>query len=168
MNKKEYKLLFENAFRFLITDYSFKIISTKTDNWGISILAKNLTTGVEIIDEIREAYIQITLYRLIGDEIVENTVSAIKNGESINGFELGWIIKLKNPDAQIKPAYEYGDGSPFHDEKNGKKNYVEFVAGKLKEYAGDILNGDFSSFGALDKMVKERYKERRKNYNKNE
>ena len=162
--KKELKLLFENTFRFLITDYNFNVISTKTDNGGFSLLAKNLTTGVKIIYELREAYIHIILYKLIDGEIVRNTVSAIKNAEPINGFELGWIIELKNPEAQLKPVYEYGIESPFYDEKNGRKNYVEFVADRLKEYAGDILSGDFSTFSTLDKMVKEHCK----NYNKNE
>lgn len=42
--------------------------------------------------------------------------------------------------------------------QSGLKNYVEFVAGKLKEYASDILKGDFSIFNNLDKLVKENYR----------
>ena len=164
MNKKEYKLLFQNAFKFLITDYNFKIISSKTDNWGIVIKAKNRTTGVKIIDEIREAYIQIVLYRLVDGEIVDNSSSVINatninNDEPMLGFGLGWIIELKDPEAQLLPSYEYGEDSPFKDEENGKKNYVEFVAAKLIMYANDILNGDFSTFVALDKMVKEYFRD---------
>lgn len=71
---------------------------------------------------------------------------------------MDWILALKNPDSQIKPAYEYGNESKFYEKENGLNNYVLFVAEILKEYASDILKGDFSVFSTLDKMVKDKYK----------
>jgi len=158
MKKSDLERIYKEVFSFLFTEYNFTIISSKSENWGYKLVAQNSTTGIEIIDEFREAYIQIYLYKLVDGEIIRNSVYTIKTNEPIEGFELGWIIELKNPKAQIKPAYEYEIDSPFFDEKNGRKNYANFVASRLKEYASDILNGDFSSFSALDTMVKEYYK----------
>jgi len=166
MKKTELKRIFEESFGFLITDYGFILVSSKSESWGYKLVAKNATTGIEIIDEFREAYIEIILYRLVGGEIINNVNDAIRNGEPILGFGLGWVIKLKNPDDQIKPVYEYGLKSPFYDENNGRKNYTEFVASKLKEYASDIISGDFSSFPTLDTMVKEYWKEYQKSHGK--
>ena len=56
------------------------------------------------------------------------------------------------------PAYEYGINSQFYEKNNGLKNYAGIVAIRLKEYASDILKGDFSVFSMLDKMVREHYK----------
>jgi len=158
MKKGDLERIFEEAFSFLLTEYNFTSTLSKRESWGYKFTAQNLTTGVRIKYEFREAYIQINLYKLIDGKIIENTADAIKNDDPITGFGLWWIIKLKNPEAALKPAYEYGIESPFYDEKNGLKNYVELFSSRLKEYASDILNGDFSSFSALDTMVKEYYK----------
>jgi hypothetical protein len=43
---------------------------------------------------------------------------------------------------------------------------VSFVAGRLKEYASDVLKGDFSIFSDLDAMVKKEYKDYYRNRSK--
>ena len=141
--------MFREAFNYLFTDYDFSVISNANENWGYSLVAANLTTGIEIICEYREAFIQVILFRLVDGEIVNNINSAIKNNDPILGHGLGWIIKLRNPEAQIKSAYEY---------ETNISNYTTMVAEKLKAYASDVLSGDFSIFSDLDTIVKENYK----------
>lgn len=71
---------------------------------------------------------------------------------------MDWILTLRNPEAKIKPAYEYGINSQFYEKNIGLKNYADIVAMRLKEYGSDILKGDFSIFSTLDKMVKKYHK----------
>jgi len=148
MTKNELDLIFKEAFGSILSDYNFRLVSNKKENWGYRFEAINPTTGIEVKYEFREAYIQVILYKLINGQIVRNTMSAITNDDSIAGFSLEWIIALKKPEAQIKSAYDYG---------LNLNDYALIVAGRLREYGGDVLSGDFSSFGALDAMVKENY-----------
>ncbi|WP_339061083.1 hypothetical protein [Tepidibacillus marianensis] len=157
MKKKELEQVFEQTFDFLKDEYGFNTILSEREDWGYYFTAINSTTGIEIKYEFKEAFIQIVIYRLIDGKIVKNITSAIKNNEPITGFSLEWILALKNPKAQIKPAYEYGIESKFYEKENGLKNYASIVAERLKEYASDILKGDFSVFSTLDIMVKENY-----------
>ena len=158
MNKKELDCLFKEVFNFLIIDYNFSVQSSKKDNFGYKLIMVNSTTGVEVKYEFREADIHIVLYRLTSGRIVNNINEALITNEPMEGFGLGWIINFKNSDAQIKPAYEYSIASSYYDKSSGLKNYAKFVAGRLKEFADDILRGDFSIFSDLDYVVKENYK----------
>jgi hypothetical protein len=159
MGKKSLEKIFEEAFSFLNSEYAFNTASSKKEDWGYYFTAVNPTTGIEIKYEFKEAYVQVIVYRLIDGKIVRNITKAIKNNEPISGFSLEWIIALKNPEAQIKPAFDYGIESKFYDNNNGFKNYVEFVAKRLREYAAELLQGDFTSFSKLDEMVKKQYKD---------
>ncbi len=163
MKKKELEQVFEQAFCFLKSEYGFNTILSKREDGGYYFTAINSTTGIEIIYEFKEAFIKIVIYKLINGEIVKNITNAVKNNEPITGFSLEWILALKNPKAQIKPAYEYGIGSKYYEKGNGLKNYVLIVAERLEEYASDILKGDFSVFSTLDIMVKENYNSYYKN-----
>ena len=157
MKKKESEQIFEETFDFLKNEYGFNTVLSKREDLGYYFTAINSTTGIEINYEFKEAFIQIVIYRLIDGKIVKNITNAIKSNEPITGFSLEWILALRNPEAQIKPAYEYGIESPFYEKENGLKNYLSIVMERLKDYASDILEGDFSVFSTLDIMVKENY-----------
>ena len=167
MKNKELKQLFNDVFSFLKVDYGFDVISSKVDRWGYRFLGKNLTTGIKVIYEVREACIYVFLYKLIDGEIYHNFYHALKNDEKeqMLGFALDWIIELKDPEAQIKPTYEYDDGpdSPFYDKENGFRNYAESVAEKLRKYGDEVMRGDFSVFEPLDAIVKDYYRDYYKN-----
>jgi len=158
MSKKVLRETFLEAFDFLWNEFGFVVINDTEDNWGYLLEAKTEIAGIRIEYEYREASVLVTLYKLINGKIVENTAQAILNNWEINGFSLDWILALRNPEAQTKPAYEYGVDSVFYEKDNGLKNYIRVVADRLKEYASDILQGDFSVFGILDAMVRDYYK----------
>lgn len=149
---------FEYTFNFLKEDYGFNTLESRKEKWGYYFKGINTTTGIEIKYEFREALIQVMLYKLVDGRMVKNVTNAIKNNEPITCFSLDWVINLKKPEAKIKPAYEYGIESKFFDKENGLKNYILIVSESLKEYASDILKGDFSVFSTLDRMVKKKYK----------
>jgi hypothetical protein len=159
MKKKTLSVTFEEVFDFLKKDFNFYTISSKDEDWGYSYEGKNKTTGIKITYEFTEAYINIMLYKLVDNEIVENTVSAIKGNKQINGFSLDLFVQVRNPDSIIKPAYEYGVNSEYYLPDVGLKNYAMLYANNLKQHATDVLNGDFSMFPQIEKIVKNKYKD---------
>lgn len=163
MKEKSLKNVFEGAFDFLEREYGFFKIASSKEDWGYHLILINSTTGIEINYEFKEALIQVIVYRLIDGKIKKNITSAIRSGEPITGFSLEWILALRNPEAQIKPAYEYGINSQFYEKNTGLKNYADIVAKSLKEYASDMLKGDFTVFDTLDTKVREHYKSYYKN-----
>ena len=157
MNKASLKKLFEELFSFLIDDFNFKIIKSKDEDWGYYYKATNDTTGIEIVYEIKEAYVNIMLFKLINGEIIKNTVQAIMRDEIINGFSMDLIVEFRNPKDIIKPAYQYGKDSDFYKPKVGLKNYVSIFADNLRKYTFDVLSGDFIIFSQLDEIMKKKH-----------
>ena len=137
MNRVIFENIFETAFDFLKNEFGFQILTSCKEDWGYHLIAKNSTTGVEVIYEFREALVQVIIYKLANGKIMKNMTRAIKSGEPISGFSLEWILALRNPEAQIKPAYKYGINSEFYEQNIGLKNYIDLVVSRLKEYASD-------------------------------
>lgn len=164
MKSKKLEHTFEKYFHYLEGEHGFKTMLSERKEWRYCFIAMNLTTGIEIIYEFKEAYIQVILHKLINGEILHSITNSIKNNTPITGFSLEWILALRNPKEQIKPAYNYPPNHQYY-KKDGLEKYVAMVAEKLKEYASDILNGDFSVFTTLDSMVKENYHNYYKNKN---
>jgi hypothetical protein len=159
MKRKTLELLFREVFGFLLDEFNFRIILSKSDNFGYYMTVLNPTTGIELEYEIRECFVNIVLYKLIDQKLVKRTNSAIIDGTPITGFSFDWILALRNPEVEILPTYKYEEYSIFHDKEIGFKAYLSMIAQKLKEYASDILKGDFSIFPELDVMVKEHWKD---------
>ncbi|WP_061218404.1 hypothetical protein [Leptospira weilii] len=159
MKKPSFDILVKKYFKFLELDYNFRFIKSKRERWGYEILYLNQTTGVKIVYEYREAYIFIFLYRLIDGELIENPGN-INENTLIYGFSLGDIINIKNPSALLKPTYEYPENSHYHDKENGWNQYISDFANNLKQYANDVLAGNFEIFEKVDPIVKERAKRR--------
>ncbi|GAK58227.1 hypothetical protein U27_05200 [Candidatus Vecturithrix granuli] len=160
MSGKNFDQIVLEQFHFLITDYGFKFVKKREENWGYDIVFLNATTGVHVIYEFREAYIFIMLYRLINGKLVENP-SPITENSVLNAFCLDDIVTIKNPDATMKPAYYYGIESEFYNKEQGMTLYVSKFADNLKIYAADVLTGNFEIFTELDQIVKKRAKQAR-------
>ena len=156
MAKDQLVKTFEEVFSFLSDEFEFKTIKSNSEDWGYCFTAVNNTTGVEIIYEIGDAYVNIILYKLVNGEIVDNTYKAIRNNEQINGFNLDLVVRNKNPNDLIRPAYEYGKDSEFYKPGVGLKNYITVFADNLRKYGSEVLKGDFTVFNKLDKILKEK------------
>ena len=157
MTEKDFDIIAQEQFKLLKSEYDFRLVKCEKENWGYELIYLNDTTGIKITYEYREAYVFIMLYQLKDGELRENPRNVDAN-TTLYGYGLDDLISLRNPDALIKPAYEYGEESEYYDIENGMSLYVSAFAGNLKEYAKDILTGDFTVFSELDKIVKERMK----------
>ena len=155
MSSKEFDQIVKEEFDYLIKDYGFSLVKCKKVGAGYEILFKNKTTGVKIDYEFREAYIFVTIYRLRNGKLVENP-RYIKPDSVIHGFSLDDILALRNPQAIVRPAYEYPADSEFYDPVRGLTLYVRKFAQNLREYASELLEGDFRLFDKLEPIVRER------------
>ncbi|AJR14779.1 hypothetical protein LEP1GSC020_3815 [Leptospira interrogans serovar Grippotyphosa str. 2006006986] len=159
MKKPSFDVLAKKYFKFLELDYNFRFIKSLKESWGYEILYLNQTTGVKIVYEYREAYIFIFLYRLIDGKLVEDPGEIVQN-TLLNSFGLDDIINIRNPLALLKATYEYPENSHYHDKTNGWNQYISDFANNLKQYANDVLAGNFEIFEKVDPIVKERAKRR--------
>lgn len=157
MKKKKIYTIAQEKFKFLDSEYGFKLFKRKKEDWGYELIYLNNTTAVKIIYEYGEAYIFIMLYKLNKGKLQENPIQ-INEDTILYGYGLDDLILLQNPQAIIKPAYEYGKQSEYYDKEMGLSLYISAHAENLKEYAKDILRGDFTIFPELDKIIKDRIK----------
>lgn len=156
MATKSFDEILINEFDFLVQEFNFYLESIKKEKWGYELVYLNQTTGVIITYEFQEAYVFIVLYRLINGRIIKN-LRSIEPETKLNGFSLDDIISFHNPQALIRPTYEYDSTSKYHNSLLGLKSYVSDFASNLKEYAFEILNGNFRIFDLIDGIVKERF-----------
>lgn len=150
-----FDVIAKKQFKFLESDFGFKLIVCNKQNWGYEMTYLSDKVGVKINYEFSEAYIFIMLYKLMDGKLIENP-RIIENSTILYGYSLDDIVNLQNPSALIKPAYQYGGGSEYYDKEKGLTLYVSAFANNLKEYAANILVGDFKIFKETDKVVKER------------
>lgn len=154
------KLIMTNAFNFLKTEYGFKLIKSKKESFGQSILYMNTATAVKLVFERRESYLLIVLYRLVNGVLIEDPL-IIRKDTVLHGYGLDDVILLRNPSAVVGSTYQYPKESNYHDPLNGWSYYINDCAINLNKYAFDILRGDFTIFPELDKVVKKRLAENR-------
>jgi hypothetical protein len=157
MKEESFDIIAKRQFKFLESDYNFKLIECRAEDWGYELKYLNSKTGIKITYEFREAYIFIMLYQLLEGKLIENTRN-INYNTILFGYSLEDIINIRNPSVLIKPAYKYGDKSQFYNKEKGLKLYVSAFASNLKNYAKDVLSGNFEVFKELNKIVKERFK----------
>jgi len=155
MAKKDFDVIAKEQFKFLESDFGFQLSKSEKKDWGYELIYLNKTTGVKITYEFCEAYIFIMLYKLVDGGLVENPRS-IQESTVLHGYGLDDIISLRNPQALIKPTYQYGEESEYYNKKKGLTLYVAAFSSNLKEYASDVLAGDFKIFGVAQRVVKER------------
>lgn len=160
MAGKDFDIIAQEQFKFLKSEYRFRLSKREKEDWGFELIYLNDTTGVKITYEYREAYIFIMLYKLVDGDLRENPRS-IEENTILFGFGLDDIISLRDPQALIKPSYEYGEKYKYYDKDKGLFLYTSAFADNLKKYAKDVLDGDFTIFSDLDTIVKERVKKYR-------
>ncbi|WP_004470873.1 hypothetical protein [Leptospira santarosai] len=159
MKKTSFDVLIKKYFKFLELDYKFHFVKSKKESWGYEILYLNKTTGVKIIYEYREAYIFIFLYKLVNGELIEDPGEIIQS-TLLRNFGLDDIINIKNSSALLKATYEYPENSKYHNKENGWEEYISDFGKNLKNYASDVLTGNFEIFEKIDPIVKKRAKQR--------
>lgn len=157
MNNDNLFKITQNIFSFLEDDYGCELKKSVKEGWGFEVLYSNLTTGIKVQCEYREACLFIYLYKLIDGELIENPRN-IRFDSELTGFDLNDVISLNNSSNIIKPFYSEFELNQDSETLIKLKTfrYILLFAESLYTYANEILRGDFKIFSKLDKIVKNR------------
>ncbi len=153
----------KKSFQSLINRYKLEIIAIKEENaYSIryieTVRLKNKVAGLEVIFEKREQMIFVDIYKLVNCEFPSDTSHLQNNkelynkkGEFINGFDIFDLIALYHPELVFSLS--------TRSKRNSVKKILDNYAITIDKCAGDILNGDFSIFPKLTKIVEKRRQE---------
>jgi hypothetical protein len=155
---KQFEKHCRRIFKPVLEDkFGFKIVDVQQTDSGDYLTYQNATTGIKISYEPREGGIFVLLSRLTNGKMPEYPIH-IKADTILNSFDLEDIISLKLSKKGIgQKLNNYFRRYNFSRKSNLVKNLTRY-AEELEEYAIPILNGDFSDFTDLDKIVKDRGK----------
>ncbi len=155
-----------DSFSFLITQFDFFHVKMKSDRYEAKTRFVNKYCAITITYEYRDAYFNVVISKLVDGNIIPSPSSfLIHKGTILYNHSLNDILELLSPDDVMLPIYEYGEDSPYHDEKNGFEKYIAKYADNLKKYGPPFFKGDFSLFPLLDEIVVARIEEWNKRWN---
>lgn len=154
--KDEFEILCRDSFKYLETDFKCKLISVVHDAHGTYLVYKNLASAVKISFAPYDGYIYVDVVRLLNGNIPQYPIF-IKSDSILYEYSLFDVIMRKDPSFKIKiPSFNEWNKYDII------KRDIRLRAEWLKTYASDILRGDFSIFPELEKIVKARAEEIRK------
>lgn len=153
IDRKRFKQLSSKAFASACEDYNLKEFKFECDGDGCYITFKNAQAAVRVSYEVREGEVFVLLYRLLNGELPPYEIF-IRPETVINSFYLDDVVTLKSPSAVLDlmlPVNEF-----TYDKLELKLCHA---AKALKEYADDVMQGNFSCFADLEVIVKRRAEE---------
>ena len=137
-------------FGFLVDEFGFRRGPKKSQGGLYRVLYESEETAVEIGLEWKEQYVYVELFRLINGRIKENPI-VIKPKTELTVHNLEDLIEVRAPKMMLGPEYF---GKPITVES--LEHVLSHYASALKELGGDVLQGDFTVFHALESIVKAR------------
>lgn len=143
----------ERDFEFLVEEFGFKKTKTKTDVDTPRIRYENDTTMVEVGVEWRELYFYVVIGRRDRKKTSEKDRMPRPEDELVS-FNLEDLLTLRVPGYIVSSGY-------FGQKLNRKD--IERIMGKyaqeLRKHAADVLQGDFTIFPELEKIVRKRMRD---------
>lgn len=141
-----FELICTEEFSFLVNEYNFSIIESKSNNYGCFITYKNTTTAVKVNMERGE--ISIECFRLKNGEIPERPIF-FKPEEELLFFDLNDLLVIKG-EMQIEQNYKL-----MSHRKYLRIKMNEFAT-LLRKHGVSVLVGDFSLLSKIKDAVKAR------------
>ncbi|HUW20062.1 MAG TPA: hypothetical protein VMW16_12240 [Sedimentisphaerales bacterium] len=155
---EEFIKLCQDRFSFLREEYGFGVDKVRQDKWQKSwapeFRMKNDTTAVRLIFERREYRVFVYLCQLVAGQYVPDPIIIITADAVLREYEFDNLLLIRAPQL-IWP--EHGPETKLDRELLGKM--LAHKAQSVREYAADVLQGDFAIFPQLEKMVKRRAQE---------
>ena len=146
----EFLKIGEKEFRFLVDEFGLKKRANKTDAGTYYLLYENKTTTVAVTLEWRDQYINVLLGRR--DRKVPDRLP--RPEDELLSFSLEDLLKVRTG----KYAIEEGRFGRALTRKDIKEVLSAYARG-LREHGADVLQGDFSIFPKLEKIVRQRMKD---------
>ncbi len=136
--------LCKENFNFLIAEYGFSIMPVPKSKKLHKVVFQNKTTAVIVNWERNENWIYVELYRLVNGKLVIDPI-IISDQTELNGYHLDNLLSIRSP--EFSPQRFPVDDQDF---------ILKIYSNMLRQYAADVLNGDFRIFDELEKIVKRR------------
>lgn len=138
--------------RFLEDDFQFQLEKIERETFGVFIIYRNSSTAVRVSLEPREGGIFVLVCRLIDGKIPEYPIF-VKPDTPVNCFYLDDIVRLKMGELPSRPVVKQ-----LLSPADVEATLIE-ISSLLREFAVDLLKGNFTIFADLDRVVKIRAKE---------
>jgi hypothetical protein len=151
---KEFEDSCIRSFEFLIRNFGFKAGRSKSELGNCYLTFMGEAAAIKVSFVPRDRGVVVLLYRLVDGKIPPYEIF-IKPETIINSFYLDNIIALRSPSTEIESNFT-NIGKPTSEEL---ESALAANADALKNHAQDILQGDFSIFPELEKIVKQRAEE---------
>ncbi len=153
------------AFDSICQKYSLKKIRAhKVCSTCYEFLFSNKISGLKILYDIREGWLDIRLNRLIDGKFIEDPHTGWFQAK-LNEVSLDYIVSYYESESCIEPIYKYPPDSIYKTAENGFCLYCGLYADQLNKYCADILCGDFSKFDNYIEYMKLKAYERLEKYN---
>lgn len=156
MSKNKLVEKFKIGLYFLVDEFKFDFGIEEDTEWGCRLVGKNKTTGIHVIYELREAFVNVVLFQLENNQIKDNINKAIRSNEKMLGFSLEHIISFKNPNESINLVYPSKIDLSLNTDLD---TFLFDLKLKIIKYSSEILLGDFSLFDQLEVEVRKKYKD---------
>jgi hypothetical protein len=146
MSKERFLELCRKYFGFLSEEFGFREAKKESSSWGHILYFKNDTTAVRVSLEWEYPGVFVHLYRLVDGQVVENPI-IIRQESELTNYSVDDLLSIRAPELGLSPIFGHSD-------EIEKK--LESYASAVRAYAADVLEGDFTVFAELDKIVKRR------------
>jgi len=137
----------EKDFQFLVDEFGFKKKANKTDVGIYRLRYENKTTKAEIGFDWREQYVYVLLAR-------RDKEPPQRPEDELVAFDLEDLLRLRTGKHAIDQD-RFGKALTRKDIKEILSTYAR----GLREHAVDVLQGDFTTFPELEKIVRKRMKD---------
>lgn len=137
----------EKEFQFLVAEFDCKQKANKTDAGVYRLRYENKTTKVEIGFDWREQYIYVLLGR-------RDKPKPKGPEDEIVAFDLEDLLQLQTGKYAIDQG-RFGKALTL----KAVKEILRTYARALREHAADVLQGDFSIFPEIEKIVRKRMRD---------
>ncbi len=140
------------VFQFLETEYEAELARLVESDVGETLLYQNTTTAIQIRHEIRETAIAVDLVRLV-DRVLPEAPIMLDLSIAWHWFALNDIVMMRNPWISLNSNLTE---KSFHPNDKELRPILTELANAVREYCGDVLNGNFQLFDELEPIVKKR------------
>ena len=139
MKRTDFIDMSHSVFSFLEDEFRFERKKPTITNFLTSIPYSNKTTGIIIEFDPRDEFIYVALYKLIDGQM--------KYGQN-GGYRFDDLLALKSPN-KFNELTQEKKLAMRNQTSAGIERYLTYSASLLREFASDVLRGDFSIFPAL-------------------
>jgi hypothetical protein len=143
----------EKEFQFLVDEFGCKKRANKTDVGVYRLRYENGTTKIEIGLEWRDQYVYVLLGRR-EEKKAKDARRLPRPEDELLAFNLEDLLKLRTGKYAIDQD-RFGKALTRKDIKEILSTYAR----GLREHAADVLQGDFTVFPELEKIVRKRMKD---------